>query len=117
MTLGKVGNSGLSAIAFFQVPCLLGYRLVRMLPRAGAQTGWAQMADVNIVPCVAISSRFGVSPIGFSPAAPMQSPRNWSEKMMTTFGFAAELVCAAAVCAAMAAIAAGAVFNMSRREG
>jgi hypothetical protein len=37
--------------------------------------------------------------------------------MMTTLGFAAAFVCAAAVWAAMAAIAAGAVFSMSRRDG
>src|SRR5665213_1967371 len=109
------------AMPFFQTPCRLGYWPVRMLPRAGAQTGWLQIAELKMVPRPAISSRFGVRFIGFRPAAPMQSQRNWSEKTMMIFGFSglvvAEGACGAATAACAAMAATGAFFSNSRRVG
>ena len=63
-------------MAFFQTPCRAGYWPVKMLPRAGAQTGWLQNAERKRTPCPAMRSRFGVRFMGLSPMAPTQSQRN-----------------------------------------
>src|SRR5215468_7958320 len=74
-----------------------------MLARAGAQTGWLQNALRKKVPRRAIASRFGVRFIGFAPAAPMQSHRNWSEMIRMMFGRALPDACAASSTRVLAA--------------
>src|ERR1051326_7450435 len=84
-------------MALRHTPCFAGYVPVKMVPRAGAHTGWLQKAFRNSTPREAIRSRFGVRFIGLSPMAPTQSQRNWSLMTRRTFGRAApEGVCAGA---------------------
>ena len=70
---------------------------MKMLPRAGAHTGWFEKADRNSTPCPAMASRLGVKFMGLSPMAPTQSQRNWSEMIRTILGrFTFPPVCAGA---------------------
>src|SRR5664280_477181 len=84
-----------------------------MLARAGAHTGWLEMAWRNNTPRAAIRSRLGVRFMGLSPIAPMQSQRNWSEITRTMLGLLTPPVwpLAAEATAAAAALA----LNHSRR--
>src|SRR5947209_19026783 len=76
-------------MAFFQTPWRAGYWPVKMLPRAGAQTGWLQKALRKRTPWLAMRSRLGVRFMGLRRMAPTQSQRNWSERMRTMLGRAA----------------------------
>src|SRR5664280_1019233 len=84
-----------------------------MLARAGAHTGWLEMAWRNNTPRAAIRSRLGVRFMGLSPIAPMQSQRNWSEITRTMLGRRTPPVWPLAVEATAAAAALA--LNHSRR--
>src|ERR1019366_9092127 len=86
MTVASVVASAARPKAFFHTPCLLGYWPVKMLARAGAHTGWLEIAWRNITPREAIWSRLGVRFMGLRPMAPTQSQRNWSENPKTDLG-------------------------------
>src|SRR5664279_3863792 len=86
MTVASVVESAARPKAFRHTPCLPGYWPVKMLARAGAHTGWLEIAWRNSTPRAAIWSRLGVRFMGLRPAAPIQSQRNWSEITRTMFG-------------------------------
>src|SRR5215470_4940707 len=73
-------------MALRHTPWRQGYWPVKMLARAGAQTGWLANAERKRTPREAMRSRFGVRFMGLTPMAPMQSQRNWSEMTRTILG-------------------------------